>query len=178
MVIFVPLKSVQMKRDTNLNVSRRPCECGNSSGSVGMKKRYFYELLMEVEQSKPTETLYRIMEDAGLLNALEDSPSLLFGQFRKSAIPPEETEILKQAGFSDDEIEVLLAEAVDQAHKMATHGIQPSTVIAETTVALNDAITRLKTIGPHRSKKRKERSSTGSEKSSEAQPRALGMFYC
>ena len=66
------------------------------------EERYFYELLMEVEQSKPTETLYRIMEDAGLLNALEDSPSLLFGQFRKSAIPSEETEILKQAGFSDD----------------------------------------------------------------------------
>ena len=80
----------------------------------------------------------------------------MFGQFRKSAIPSEETEILKQAGFSDDEIEVLLADAVDQAHKMATHGIQPSNVIAETTVALNDAITRLKTVAPQEQKKKRK----------------------
>ena len=39
----------------------------------------------------------RIMDGAGLLDALDEAPSLVFGQFRKSAIPPEDIKILRQA---------------------------------------------------------------------------------
>jgi hypothetical protein len=103
------------------------------------------QLLEQLEVS-PVADVRRIMDGAGLLDALDEAPSLVFGQFRRSAIPPEDMEILRQAGFSDDEIEVLLAVAVDQAHALAGLGLPPSSVVADAEEALRHAIKTLSSL--------------------------------
>src|SRR5438552_768175 len=67
----------------------------------------------------PVELAGRIMEESGILDALDDAPSLVFGQFRRSVIPAEDIELLRRAGYTDDEIEVFLAIAVERAHVIA-----------------------------------------------------------
>jgi hypothetical protein len=118
------------------------------------------QLLGQLEDS-PVADVRRIMDGAGLLDALDEAPSLVFGQFRRSAIPPEDMEILRQAGFSDDEIEVLLAVAVDQAHALAGHGLPPSSVVADAEEALRHAIKTLSSLSmavePQTKKKKKRK---------------------
>jgi hypothetical protein len=39
-----------------------------------------------------------IMDEVGILPALDDAPSIVFGELRRSAVPPDDIDILKRAG--------------------------------------------------------------------------------
>jgi hypothetical protein len=97
----------------------------------------------ELEQS-PVEEAARHMDEVGIPDALDDAPSLVFGQFRRSAIPSEDIALLRRAGFTDDEVEVLLAVAVEQAHVLANRSDLPSNVVAEAAEALRRAVESLR----------------------------------
>jgi hypothetical protein len=112
------------------------CAFGRVAGLVRLWRRateadangpLLHQLLEELGQS--LQDLERIMDKVGMLDALDDTPSILFGQFRKSAIPPEEKEILRSVGFTDDEVEIFLAVAVDRAHVLASSHHSPRSVI-------------------------------------------------
>jgi hypothetical protein len=103
----------------------------------------------------PVQEAGRLMEEIGLLDALDDAPSLVFGQFRRSAIPTEDIELLRRVGFSDDEVEVLLAVAVERAHMLARGSMLPSDVVAEAANALGGAQRISAMPIPEKKKKRK-----------------------
>ena len=52
----------------------------------------------------------------GLLAALEDANPVVFADLRREAIPPEDIQFLIKAGYTNEEIEVLLLLALHKAH--------------------------------------------------------------
>jgi len=50
----------------------------------------------------------RAMEDSGVLAALDESPEITFGNLRRSAIPPEDSVLLRRAGVEHPEAEITL----------------------------------------------------------------------
>ena len=76
-------------------------------------------LSRRIAQEHPIEKARDAMDEVGMLDALDDAPLLVFGEFRRSAIPDEDVEMLRRAGFTDAEIEVFLALAVEYAHRLA-----------------------------------------------------------
>jgi len=71
------------------------------------------------------------MEAVGILPALDDAPSIVFGELRRSAVPQEDIEILKRAGYSEDEIEVFLAICIQNAHRVARETRVPSELVRQ-----------------------------------------------
>ncbi len=112
----------------------------------------------------PIENTMKAMDETGLLDALDDAPTLVFRKFERCVIPAEDTELLKRAGFSDAEIEVLLALAVDYAHQLAhdrlywanaTFQRPASRVLEEAAEAMRRAVEKLSTPAEAPKKKRK-----------------------
>jgi hypothetical protein len=97
------------------------------------------KLFKELELSS-VESAARLMEDAGILDALDESSGLVLREFRRSVIPPDDIELLRRAGFSDDDIEVLVCVAVEQAHNMDQYQSEPSRVLVDAKQALSIAI--------------------------------------
>lgn len=110
-------------------------------------------LCEQLEQFR-LEEVRKQMDEVGILDALDDVPSLVFGQFRRSVIPGEDIDVLRQAGFSNDDVEVLLAVALEHARFLAgaienayvlygKHPLQPSNIVTEAEEALQKAIKSL-----------------------------------
>jgi hypothetical protein len=49
-----------------------------------------------------------VMERAGVVDALEEAPEIVFGELRRSAIPEEDVHLLRRAGVEDPEVEITL----------------------------------------------------------------------
>ena len=118
-----------------------------ATGDSGADQVLMDRLLKEFEPS-PIDQAGSLMEEAGILDALDDARSLTFGEFRRSAIPQEDVELLRRAGFTDAEVEVLLAVAVEHAHILARSETAPSRVIGEAADALKRAVTSLRPPAP------------------------------
>lgn len=82
-------------------------------------EQLLHVLRRRLAEESPVELATSMMDEVGILDALDDAQSLVFGNFSRSAVPEEDIELLRRAGFSNAEIEVLLALAVEYAHKMA-----------------------------------------------------------
>ena len=59
------------------------------------------------------------LEIAGILNALEDAGEVVFGELRREAIPSVDYHLLSQAGYSNDEVEVLIAVAIMKSKQLS-----------------------------------------------------------
>jgi hypothetical protein len=81
------------------------------------------------------------MEASGILPALDDASELVFAQFRRAAIPREHLEFLLNAGFTQAEVDVLLAIAVNTAAKVASR--VPSATALWLQIVLMDASWRV-----------------------------------
>jgi hypothetical protein len=88
------------------------------------------------------------MEVSGILDALDDAPDLVLGELRRSAIPKEDEEYLRSAGFDAHDIEVLLELAVYRAHALASTGKLPSDIAEEAAEALQNALQALQSPPP------------------------------
>jgi hypothetical protein len=104
-------------------------------------------LVNELEDS-PVRRAVEQMEVSGILDALDDAPDLVLGELRRSAIPREDEEFLRSAGFDVHDVEVLLALAVHRAHALALTGKLPSDIAEEAAQALPDALQRLRHSPP------------------------------
>jgi hypothetical protein len=88
--------------------------------------------------AKLVEVIEKDMRETGILDALDDAPSLVFGGLRRSVIPQEDIEFLKRASFDDDEIEVMLITSIDAArHIVAQQKMLPSEILTEATDVLS-----------------------------------------
>lgn len=82
--------------------------------------RIFPTLRERLLRVSPIERTRIALEDTGILAALEDAGSVVFAELRRQAIPPEDTQFLLEAGYTNDEIEILLANAIYEARSRAT----------------------------------------------------------
>jgi hypothetical protein len=116
--------------------------------------------LQELDKEYPIQRAFRHLEEVGILDALDEAPSLVFGHLRRSVIPREDIELLRNAGYTDDEIEIMLALAIDRAHVLANRTESPSEVLNQASGTLSHAVLLLQSEGnsttvPEERKKRK-----------------------
>ncbi len=74
-------------------------------------------LVRALKRRNPIDRVYRALETSGVLDALDDTPEVTFRHLRRTAIPPDDIYLLRKAGYTDDEIEVLLVSALEMAHR-------------------------------------------------------------
>jgi hypothetical protein len=70
-----------------------------------------------LQQDSPVAIAASALDESGILDALDDASPLVFAEFRRDAIPEEDLNLLRRAGFTEAEVEVLIAVAVDHAHR-------------------------------------------------------------
>ena len=123
-------------------------------------------LARRLREDSPIENATDAMDAVGLLDALDDAPAVVFGEFRRQVVPAEDVEMLKRAGFTDDEIEILLALAVEYAHRLGAepyfvpptnyHEVRRATAVLEDAArVLREATDRLSAPPEAPKKKRK-----------------------
>jgi DNA-binding NtrC family response regulator len=86
-----------------------------------------------------------IMEQAGVLDAIDEDPATLFSNVRISALPPEDTELLRQTGHSSPDAELVLITEYSRTH-LARDRYQerkPSAIIRDAPDAVQRAIDQL-----------------------------------
>ena len=69
------------------------------------------------------------MERAGVIDALEEGDDLIFENLRRSAIPAEDVDLLRDAGVRDPEAEITILIRYTQRH-VGRHGTRPADVLA------------------------------------------------
>lgn len=62
----------------------------------------------DIHKYRPVSRAAMAMERTGLLNAIDDGGEAVFAELRRSAIPDEDVRMLRNAGYSDGEIEMIL----------------------------------------------------------------------
>jgi hypothetical protein len=62
--------------------------------------------LRKLHQSQVANNVINAMEAIGMLDALDEAPQVTFENLRRSAIPPEDIQILARAGVDDPEAEI------------------------------------------------------------------------
>jgi hypothetical protein len=68
-------------------------------------KELLHELSRELHNTPLSHAVY-LMERAGVIDALEEAPDLVFQNLRRSAVPNEDLEFLREAGVADPEAEL------------------------------------------------------------------------
>lgn len=66
-------------------------------------------------KSSPIERTREALEETGILHAFEEAGPVLFAQLRREAIPQEDSLFLREAGYTEGEIEILFAIAIHDA---------------------------------------------------------------
>jgi hypothetical protein len=69
------------------------------------------ELLAPLVQQlleSPVPTVISVMEEVGMMDALDEAPELVFGNLRRSAIPEEDIQLLRAAGVQHPEAEITI----------------------------------------------------------------------
>lgn len=103
------------------------------------------ELLNELARELHNAPLGRaaeIMEQAGVMDALEEAPDLIFQNLRRSAIPPEDLEFLREAGvdYPEEELTIL----IHYARKNLGRGrVTPRRIMADGQIQLERAAAAL-----------------------------------
>src|SRR5437870_3044644 len=73
------------------------------------------------------------MERVGILDAIDEDPSTLFSNVRISAIPPEDTDLLRRTGQSSPDAELVLITEYSRRHlgRGQHHERRPSEIIRD-----------------------------------------------
>jgi hypothetical protein len=114
------------------------------------------KLAAELERS-PLEIASLLMEEAGILDALDEAPNLIFRECRCSAVPAENIEFLRRAGFSDAEINILLFLVAENAEKLVWGDTDPSQILEEARRTLPASVSILLPQAPGPVSERKKR---------------------
>jgi hypothetical protein len=99
------------------------------------------ELAREL-RSEDIDKAVNVMNDTGVLGALDELPELTFGQLRRSAIPEDDTRLLARAGARDAETEITIT--IRYARQRVWRGdFLPSVVASKAVSELKRAADRL-----------------------------------
>jgi hypothetical protein len=111
-------------------------------------------LRRQLSQTSPIEQTKEALEDTGILNALEDAGQVVFREMRREAVPQEDYQLLSAAGFTNDEIEILLASAIHDAQLGKVYPRDLSHQLDEASAIFNTTVVQLQ-AQPSEPKKRK-----------------------
>jgi hypothetical protein len=70
--------------------------------------RAVVQALADELRNTEIESVFDAMDSAGVFAALDELPEVTFGELRKSAIPPEDRQLLASAGIENPEAEITL----------------------------------------------------------------------
>jgi hypothetical protein len=104
-------------------------------------KELLNELAVELHNA-PLSQAVRLMEQAGVMNALEEAPELIFQNLRRSAVPPEDLEFLRESGvdYPEEEITIL----IHYARKNIGNGkVRPRRVMSDANTEIQRAANML-----------------------------------
>jgi len=90
-----------------------------------LASRFFEEL---VGLSSPVHRVESALLLSKLSDALDDAGEVVFGELRRGSVPADDITFLRQAGFTDDEIEVFLSIAISEAHWLARRSLEFRTI--------------------------------------------------
>lgn len=102
----------------------------------------------ELKISQPVNACTGLMEQSGILDALDDGNEIVLGELRTSSVPNEDADFLRTAGFEDHEIDVFLPLAIRGAHTAAAAGRLPSNIAADAEQKMADTLAKLLTLAP------------------------------
>ncbi|MCS6325948.1 MAG: hypothetical protein H8K06_02475 [Nitrospira sp.] len=80
-----------------------------------LASKFFEEL---VGPSSPVARVESALRLSKLSDALDDAGEVVFGELRRGSVPGEDVTFLRQAGFTDEEVEVFISIAIDEAHRL------------------------------------------------------------
>ncbi len=85
------------------------------------------------------------MEQAGVLDAIDEDPATLFSNVRISALPPEDIELLRQSGLSRADAELVLITEYSRTHLARDRHQErkPSAIIRDAPGAVERAVSQL-----------------------------------
>lgn len=107
-------------------------------------ERLLKVLGMKLQEASPLQIATSAMEDVGILDGLEEAPFLVFREFRRSAFPDEDIEILRRVGLTNEEIEVLIPTIVFHTQHLGDLSLNRlNTTFGVPTRVLQDASTTL-----------------------------------
>ncbi len=78
--------------------------------------KFFHELAAE---RSPVDLTVSALRVSNLAEALDDAGEVVLGELRRMSIPDDDVIFLRQAGFTDDEVEVFLSVVIAEAHRLA-----------------------------------------------------------
>jgi hypothetical protein len=70
----------------------------------------------ELRETLPIKAAMNALNESRIIEALEDAGPVVFTELRRSAIPEQDFQYLREAGFSADEVEILIESAIRNAH--------------------------------------------------------------
>jgi hypothetical protein len=79
-------------------------------------EKFFHELAAE---QSPVDLTVSALRESNLAEALDDAGEIVLGELRRMSIPHDDIILLRQAGFTDDEVEVFLSVSIKEAHRLA-----------------------------------------------------------
>jgi hypothetical protein len=116
------------------------------------------KLLRErLSQDSPIEWTRDAVEETGILAALEDAGSVVFAELRRSAIPEEDIDFLIKAGYTNEEIEILFALAIHEAHSRLASAENISRRLQEAAKTFKAAVETLEVKTDEKTSERKKR---------------------
>lgn len=77
--------------------------------------KFFHELT----ERSPVDLTMSALRVSNLAEALDDAGEVVLAELRRMSIPNDDVIFLRQAGFTDDEVEVFLSVVVAEAHRLA-----------------------------------------------------------
>jgi hypothetical protein len=90
------------------------------------------------------------MEHSGVLAALDEAPEITFGELRRSAIPDEDAQFLRQAGVEDPEAEITLIVHYSRKHLGQNREFTPSETSRRAQRELQAAADRIEKGAPEK----------------------------
>jgi hypothetical protein len=100
----------------------------------------------------PVQRTVHLMEQAGIVAALDDVPEVVFRNLRRSAIPNEDIEILRDAGFRYPEEELTIAVYAAQ-HLRFAETPRPGEIFRQMPGAIGHAANRIENSDPPKKRK-------------------------
>ncbi len=121
-------------------------ELDRLSGLARHFNHFAYGPSVIIEDERPPEVdltdAMRLMDECGLLAALDEVPSLVFSNLRRSAVPDEDLIYLAQAGVPDPEAELTITIAF--AHTLRKQPGDVDAAIGTAQVSVSAAVRRLR----------------------------------
>lgn len=117
-------------------IQRRP-------GDTALEDKLREDLL---QQPSPIERTTRALQMTGILAALEEAGPVVFAELRRKAIPEEDSQFLREAGYTDAEIEILFAVAIHYARTNRAFSENVYRQLTEATEAFQEAVERLEQV--------------------------------